>query len=100
MERKVVSKWLKIFSVSFFILSIVELLDLILFSFLINLNLDGAYYTIFNIVFDSGFMTIHAILLWIILFCVMCSFIVLSLSIFKAAKKNTIENHIFAKWHL
>ena len=100
MERKVVSKWLKIFSVSFFILSIVELLDLILFSFLINLNLDGAYYTIFNIVFDSGFMTIHAILLWIILLCVMCSFIVLSLSIFKAAKKNTIENHIFAKFLL
>ncbi|MCK4383800.1 MAG: hypothetical protein KAW66_10935, partial [Candidatus Lokiarchaeota archaeon] len=74
MERKVVLKWLKIFSAGFFILSIVELLDLILFSFLINLTIDGAYYTIFDVVFNSGFMTIHAMLLWIVLLCVICSF--------------------------
>lgn len=100
MERKVVLKWLKIFSASFFILSTVELLDLILFSFLINVNLDGVYYNVFNIIFQSGFMTIHASLLWIILLCVICSYIVLSLSIFKVAKKNTIENHTFAKFLL
>jgi len=100
MERKVVLKWLKIFSAGFFILSIVELLDLILFSFLINLTIDGAYYTIFDVVFNSGFMTIHAMLLWIVLLCVICSFIVLSLSIFKAAKKNTIETYTFAKFLL
>jgi len=105
MERKVVLKWLKIFSVSFFILSTVELLDLILFSFLINVNLQihvnvHAYYNIFNVIFQSGFMTIHASLLWIILLCVICSYIVLSLSIFKVAKKNTIENHTFAKFLL
>jgi len=100
MERKVVLKWLKIFSASFFILSTVELLDLILFSFLINVNLDGVYYNVFNVIFQSGFMTIHASLLWIILLCVICSYIVLSLSIFKVAKKNTIENHTFAKFLL
>jgi len=105
MERKVVLKWLKIFSVSFFILSTVELLALILFSFLINVNLQihvnvHAYYNIFNVIFQSGFMTIHASLLWIILLCVICSYIVLSLSIFKVAKKNTIENHTFAKFLL
>ena len=100
MERKVVLKWLKIFSASFFFLSIIELLDLILFSFLINLNLDGTQYNIFRIVFQSGFMTIHAMLLWIILLCVICSFIVLSLSIFKVAKKNAIESHALAKFLL
>jgi len=105
MERKVVLKWLKIFSVGFFILSTVELLDLILFSFLINVNLHihvnvHAYYNVFNVIFQSGFMTIHASLLWIILLCVICSYIVLSLSIFKVAKKNTIENHTFAKFLL
>ena len=97
MERKVVLKWLKIFSVSFFILSIIELLDLILFSSLINLTLDIPQYSIFNVIFQSGFTTIHAMLLWIILLCVICSFIVLSLSIFKVAKKNTIESPTLAK---
>jgi hypothetical protein len=100
MERKVVLKWLKIFSASFLILSIVELLDLILFSFLINLNLDGTHYNVFSVIFQSGFMTIHAKLLWIILLCVICSYIVLSLSIFKVAKKNIIESHTFAKFLL
>ncbi len=100
MERKVVLKWLKIFSASFFILSIVELLDLILFSFLINLTLDSAQYNIFSIIFQSGFMTAHAMLLWIILLCVICSFIVLSLSIFKVAKKNTIDSYTLAKFLL
>jgi len=99
-ERKVVLKWLKIFSASFIILSVVELLDLILFSFLINLKLDSAYFNIFSVIFQSGFMTIHAMLLWIFLLCVICSYIVLSLSIFKAAKKNTIESHTFAKFLL
>ena len=100
MERKVVLKWLKIFSASFLILSIVELLDLILFSFLINLNLGGTHYNVFSVIFQSGFMTIHAKLLWIILLCVICSYIVLSLSIFKVAKKNIIESHTFAKFLL
>jgi len=96
-ERKAVLKWLKIFSVSFFILTVVELLDLILFSFLINLTLDSTQYSVFSVIFQSGFMTIHAMLLWIILLCVICSFIVLSLTIFRAAKKNTIETPKLAK---
>jgi len=100
MERKVVLKWLKIFSASFFILSIVELLDLILFSTLIDLTLDSAQYNIFSVIFQSGFMTAHAMLLWIILLCVICSFIVLSLSIFKVAKKDTIDNYTLAKFLL
>ena len=100
MERKVVLKWLKIFSVSFFILSVVELLDLILFSSLINLTLDSTQYNIFSLIFQSGFMTIHAMLLWIILLCVICGFIVFSLSIFNVAKKNTIESPTLAKFLL
>ena len=100
MEREAVLKWLKIFSVIFLILSIVELLDLILFSSLITLNLDGSQYSIINLIFQSGFMTIHSMLLWIILLCVICLFIVLSLSIFRVAKKNKIENYILAKFLL
>ncbi len=105
MEREVVLKWLKIFSVSFFILSIVELLDLILFSFLINLTLDSVQYNIFSVIFQlrvnyTSVMTAHAMLLWIVLLCVICSFIVLSLSIFKVAKKNTIESPTLAKFLL
>ena len=105
MERKVVLKWLKIFSASFFILSTVELLDLILFSFLINLTLDSVQYNIFSVIFQlrvnyTSVMTAHAMLLWIVLLCVICSFIVLSLSIFKVAKKNTIKNDILAKFLL
>ena len=108
MERKVVLKWLKIFSIIFFILSVVELLDLILFITLINLTLDSypysiLYYTpysIISIIFESGFMTPHAMLLWIFLLCVICGFLVLSYSLFNVAKKNKIENRTLAKFLL
>ena len=100
MEREAVLKWVKIFSMSFFILSIVELLDLILFSCLITLNLDSSLYSITTIIFQSGFMSIHAMLLWIILLCVIISFIVLSLSIFRVVKKDNINNYVLAKFLL
>jgi len=100
LERKAVLKWLKIFSIIFILLSVVELLDLIFFSTLINLTLDSSQYSIIHIIFESGFMDIHAILLWIFLLCVICGFIVLSYSIFNAAKKNKIENFTLAKFLL
>lgn len=113
MERKIILKWLRIFSIIFFLLSVVELLDLILFSTLINLTLDSSHtisvypywvhytqYSIINIIFESGLMTPHAILLWIFLLCVICSFIVLSYSLFNVAKKDKIENRSLAKFLL
>ncbi len=100
MERKVILKWLSIFSISFFILSIVELLDLIIFSTVISMDLDGQQFTIFNIIFQSGFMSIHAPLLWIFLLCVICAFIALALSIYRVAKKQIIENFNLAKFML
>jgi len=100
MERKVILKWLSIFSVSFLILSIVELLDLIIFSTVISMDLDGQQFTIFNVIFQSGFMSIHAPLLWIILLCVICAFGALALSIYRVAKKQIIENYNFAKFLL
>ena len=99
MERKLVLKWLSIFSVSFFILSIVELLDLIIFSTVITMDLDGQL-TIFYVIFLSGYMSIHAPLLWIFLLCVICAFIALALSIYKVAKKQIIENYNLAKFML
>ncbi|TKJ18417.1 MAG: hypothetical protein CEE42_16490 [Promethearchaeota archaeon Loki_b31] len=100
MERKVILKWLSIFSVSFFILSIVELLDLIIFSTVISMNLDGQQFTIINVIFQSGFMSIHAPLLWIFLLCVICAFIALAISIYRVAKKQIIENFNLAKFML
>ncbi len=99
MERKIVLKWVSIFSVSFFILSIVELLDFIIFSTVITMDLDGPL-TIFNVIFQSGFMSFHAPLLWIIILCVICAFIALSLSIYRVAKKQIIENYNLAKFML
>ena len=100
MERKVILKWLSIFSVSFFILSIVELIDLIIFSTVISMDLDGQQFAIFNVIFQSGFMSIHAPLLWIFLLCVICAFIALVLSIYRVAKKQIIENFNLAKFML
>ncbi|MFX0047875.1 MAG: hypothetical protein ACFE8G_06850 [Candidatus Hermodarchaeota archaeon] len=97
MERKAVFKWLKVFSIIFLVLSIVELLDLILFSSLITITLDSSQISIISIIFQSGFMTIHAMLLWIILLCVICSFMVLSFSIFKLANNKAIESERLAK---
>jgi hypothetical protein len=99
MERKVILKWLSIFSVCFFVLLTVELLDLIIFSIAINMDLDGQL-TIFYLIFQSGFMSIHAPLLWIFLLCVICAFIALILSIYRVAKKQIIENYNLAKFLL
>ena len=100
MERKVVIKWLKIFSIGFLILSLVGLVDLILFSTLINLSLDSQQFNVLTIIFQSGFTSFHAGLLWIVLFCIFCSFIVLSYSIFNVANKNTLDDQILAKFLL
>jgi len=100
MDRKVVIKWLKIFSISFLILSLFGLEDLILFSTRINLSLDYQQFTILTIIFQSGFMSIHAALLWIVLFSIFCGFIVLSCSIFTVANKNTLDDKILAKFLL
>ncbi len=100
MERKVVIKWVKIFSISFFILSLLGLVDLILLSTLINLTLDSEQFTIITIIFQSGFMTFHAVLLWIVLLSIFCAFIVLSYAIYKSVSKNTVEDKIHAKFLL
>jgi len=100
MERKVILKWLSIFSVGFFILSIVELLDLIIFSTVISMDLDAQQFAIFNIIFQSGFMSIHAPLLWIFILCVICAFIALALSIYRVAKKQIIDNYNLATFML
>ncbi len=100
MERKVVIKWLKIFSISFLILSLSGLVNFILFSTIINVTLDSQQYTILTIIFQSGFMTFHAALLWIVLLSIFCGFIVLSYSIFKVANNNTIKETVLSKFLL
>ena len=100
MEGKVVIKWLKIFSSSFLILSLVGLVDLILLSTLINVTLDSQQFTILTIIFQSGFMSFHAALLWILLLCIFSGYIVLSFSIFTVANKNTLDDKILAKFLL
>ena len=100
MERKVVIKWVKIFSISFLILSLIGLVDFILLSTIINVTLDSQPFTILTIIFQSGFITIHASLLWIVLLSIFCGFIALSCSIFKVASKNTVEDKILAKFLL
>jgi len=100
MERKVVLKWVKIFSIGFLILSLVGLVDLILFSTIINVILDSTQYTILTIIFQSGFMTFHAVLIWIVLLCTFCGFIALSCAIFKVASNNTLDEKILAKFLL
>jgi len=100
MERRVVIKWLKIFSIGFLILSLVGLVDLILMSTIINVTLDSQQFNILTIIFQSGFMSVHAALLWIFLLSIFCGFIVLSYSIFNIANKNTVEDKILAKFLL
>ena len=81
-------------------LSIVEVVDLILVSSLVSLNLDGTDYIIFNVIFQSSLMPIHAMLLWIFILCVICGFIALSYSIFHVAWKGSIEDRALAKFLL
>jgi hypothetical protein len=90
MERRAVIKWVKIFSIGFLILSLVGLADLVLLSTLINVTFDTQPYNILTIIFQSGFMSFHAMLLWIILLSTFCGFIVFSFSIFKVVNRDTV----------
>ena len=100
MERKVVIKWLKIFSISFLILSVIGVIDLILLSSIINLFLEGQYFTILTLIFQSSLMSFHAMLIWIILLVIFCGFIGFSFAIFKVANDNTVKDKILAKFLL
>ena len=65
MERKIIIKWLKIFSIGYIVIFAIELLNLIFISNIIILSIDSEQITISYLLFNSGYVDLQLAVLWI-----------------------------------
>lgn len=98
MERKVVFKWLRLVGLGFTLVSVIEIIDLLLLSSTIEINLESQQLNLFELFFFSGMMPIHGIFLFIFLLIVPFCFTTLSLAIFKIAKDEMLDNRTLSKF--
>jgi len=97
MEREIILKWLKIFSIGYFIIFVIELLNLILFSNVIILSIDSEQMTISHLVFNSGYVDLQLAVLWIFYGTTSCAFLTLGVALFRIAQQNKRQNLNLAK---
>ena len=100
MEIKLVYKWLGIFGVAFFLISMIELIFNLIFSMMIPMNLDGDNLPVGGVIFASGFMPIHAILIEVILLCSILIFMALGAILFYISRKKEFQELNLAKYIL
>jgi hypothetical protein len=100
LEIKVVYKWLGIFGVAFFLISMVELILNLIFSMTIPMNLNGDNLPVGGVIFASGFMPVHAILIEIILLCTILIFMALGAILFFISRKKEFQELNLAKYIL
>lgn len=97
MEREIILKWLKIFSIGYFIIFVIELLNLILFSNVIILSIDSEQMTISHLVFNSGYVDLQLAVLWIFYGIISSAFLTLGVALFRIAQQNKRQNLNLAK---
>ncbi|MFX0009127.1 MAG: hypothetical protein ACFE9R_02325 [Candidatus Hermodarchaeota archaeon] len=100
MEIKLVYKWLGIFGVAFCLITMVELIFNLLFSMTITMNLNGDILPVGGLIFASGFMPIHAMLIEVILLCVILIFMALGAILFFISRKKKFQELNLAKYIL
>ena len=97
MDREIILKWLKIFSIGYFIIFVIELLNLILFSNVIILSIDSEQMTISHLVFNSGYVDLQLAVLWIFYGIISSAFLTLGVALFRIARQNKRNNQNLAK---
>jgi len=97
MERNIILKWLKIFSIGYIMIFAIELLNLILVSNVIILSIDSEQVTISYLLFNSGYVDLQLAVLWIFYGITSAAFLVLGVALFRIAKQNKRQNLNLAK---
>jgi hypothetical protein len=91
MDREGVLKWLKIFSIGFIILYLLEILDLFFFGTM-QITVESEQKFVANLIFSSEFTDLSSSILYI--FLIILSFVYLTFSVFllRLALKQNVEN--------
>ena len=100
MNQKVVIKYLKLFSLGFIITSLIELIDVILLSTIIRMNIYGYNLSLVEVLFKTGLLPIESSFLWIFLMIIPCIFTLLGFVIFRNAKKDELDSNALSKFIL
>jgi len=100
MERKGIYKWIRIFGLIFLILSTLEVLVYILFSFMVNVDMGLENYIVIELIFASGYMTPHAGLIWVISLCIILCFAMVGFYLVRIAGKKALANLTLARFCL
>jgi hypothetical protein len=100
LEIKIVYKWLGIFGLAFFLISLAEFIFNLIFNMTISMNLNGDNLPVGGVIFTSGFMPIHAILIEIVLISANLIFMALGAILFFISKKKEFQELNLAKYIL
>ena len=100
MEKDSTLKFLTYFSIGYIIAILIELLVIILFSTIIELNLGPYTVNIITMIFTSGFTSLDVMLEWILLLTAICGFLALNFALLIISIKKKKENIILAKFLL
>ena len=97
MKREKIIFRLKIFSIGYIIIFIIELLNLILLSTVITISIDSEPMTISHLLFNSGYVDIQLAVLWVFYGMTSSAFLVLGVALFRIAKQNKRQDENLAK---
>lgn len=97
MEREIIIKWIKIFSMGYIIIFIIELLNLILFSNVIIISIDSEQMTISNLIFSSGYSDLKLAAIWIFYGITSSAFLILGVALFRIARQDKREDQFLTK---
>ncbi|MFX0026255.1 MAG: hypothetical protein ACFE8M_07555 [Candidatus Hermodarchaeota archaeon] len=100
MKKHNLFKFLTYISTSFTIVILIELIVIILFSTIIELNLGPYTVNLFTMLFVSGFTSFDVILEWILLLTIICGFLALNFALLLISIKKKKQNIILAKFLL
>ena len=91
MKREVVLKWLKIFSIAFIFLYIIEFIDLLFFGNM-QINLEGEQVLLTNLIFSSEFINLTSSISYIFLVSLSLTFLIFSMFLLRISIQGKIEN--------
>ena len=100
MERKIVLKYLKLFSIGFLVITILELIIFFLFSFFIVIKLDSMNSNLYDLLSLSGNFVFQAYILWYFLLSVIILYIILSFSYLLISIKKKMDDIDLARYLL
>jgi len=98
MDRQVVIKYLKRFSIGFIIISIIEIVDLILLSTIIEINIDAQTVNMIELLLNSAWISFHGIFLLFFLLIIPFGFAAIGLAIFMISRRENLDDFMLAKF--